>query len=91
MAPQRGGKDLSRKRTARIALDATTLSLVRRLARDQIRPQLRRLVFALFAMAVAAAMTGLLAKLMEPILDDVFRSGRPDRLDAIAWIAEDSP
>ena len=77
---------MSRKRRAGIALDATTLSLVRRLARDQIKPQLPRLVFALFAMAIAAAMTGLLAKLMEPILDDVFRAGRPDRLGAIALV-----
>ena len=67
-------------------MDATTLSLVRRLARDQIKPQLPRLAFALVAMAIAAAMTGLLAKLMEPILDDVFRAGRPDRLGMIALV-----
>ncbi|HUI16487.1 MAG TPA: ABC transporter ATP-binding protein, partial [Alphaproteobacteria bacterium] len=77
---------MSKTGTARIALDATTLSLVRRLARDQIKPQLPRLAFALFAMAIAAAMTGLLAKLMEPILDDVFRAGRPDRLGVIAFV-----
>ena len=77
---------MSQKRKAKIAFDATTLSLVRRLARDQIRPQVPRLVFALLCMAIAAAMTGTLAKLTEPILDDVFRSGRPERLSEIALI-----
>jgi len=76
---------LTKKRRLGLPLDATTLSLVRRLARDQIKPQLPRLVFALLAMAAAAAMTGLLAKLMEPILDDVFRSGHPERLAPIAF------
>ncbi|HXQ64950.1 MAG TPA: ABC transporter permease, partial [Alphaproteobacteria bacterium] len=77
---------MSQKSKAKIAFDATTLSLVRRLARDQIKPQVPRLLFALLCMAIAAGMTGTLAKLTEPILDDVFRSGRPERLSEIALI-----
>ncbi len=77
---------MSRKSKARVALDATTLALVRRLARDQIRPLVPRLAFALLCMALAAGATGLLAKLMEPILDDVFRNGHPERLSEIALV-----
>ena len=60
----------SKQRTARI--DETTITLVGRLMRDHIRPHLWRIAFALLCMVVAAGSTAALAKLMEPVLDDVF-------------------
>ncbi|HEV7369040.1 ABC transporter ATP-binding protein [Arenibaculum sp.] len=50
-----------------------TWPLVRRLAGTFMKPQRWRLAAALFWMVVAAGTTGALAKLMEPVIDDVFQ------------------
>ena len=52
----------------------TTL-LVRRLVRDQLRPQAARLVLAFICMAIVAAATAGNAWLMQPVIDDVFTAG----------------
>ncbi len=49
-----------------------TTSLVRRLVRDQLRPQAARLVLAFVCMAIVAAATAGNAWLMRPVIDDVF-------------------
>ena len=49
-----------------------TTSLVRRLVRDQLRPQATRLVLAFICMAIVAAATAGNAWLMRPVIDDVF-------------------
>jgi len=46
--------------------------LVRRLFACYVRPHMGNLVVAMLLMMVAAAMTGAMAKLMEPIIDKVF-------------------
>ncbi len=49
-----------------------TTSLVRRLVRDQLRPQAARLALAFVCMAAVAAATAGNAWLMRPVIDDVF-------------------
>jgi len=49
-----------------------TTSLVRRLMRDQLRPQAGRLALAFLCMAIVAAATAGNAWLMRPVIDDVF-------------------
>ena len=49
-----------------------TTSLVRRLVRDQLRPQAARLALAFVCMAIVAAATAGNAWLMRPVIDDVF-------------------
>lgn len=46
--------------------------LVRRLIADYMKPHLGRIVLAILCMALAAGATAALAKLMEPIINDVF-------------------
>lgn len=46
--------------------------LIRRLAIKYLKPQKNKVFLALFLMLIAAAMTGAMAKLMEPIIDNVF-------------------
>ncbi|HYB09860.1 MAG TPA: ABC transporter ATP-binding protein [Alphaproteobacteria bacterium] len=75
---------MAKKAKLKYRLDSTTVSLVTRLARDHIRPLVPRLIFSLVCMAIAAAMTGAMAKLMEPILDEVFKSANVVRLNQIA-------
>lgn len=58
--------------------------LLRRLVRDYLRPHYRMLAIAFLYMGVSAAMTGALAALMQPIIDDVFQAGQPGRL---WWVA----
>ena len=48
--------------------------LLRRLIREYLRPQLPLLLSSFFFMAVAAAMTGALAVLMKPVIDEVFNA-----------------
>ncbi len=64
--------------------ETRTRVLAARLIREHVRPELRRIAFALLCMAVVAATTAALAKLMEPILDQVFAEGSWDRLVTIA-------
>ncbi len=74
------------KKKAKFKLDASSLALVSRLMRDHIRPLVPRILFALVCMTLAAGMTAALAKLMEPILDQVFKNGNIDQLHEIGLI-----
>lgn len=58
--------------------------LLSRLVRDYLRPQLSLLLSAFFFMAVAAAMTGALAVLMKPVIDEVFSASDEMRLIEVA-------
>lgn len=49
-----------------------SLPLIKRLARTYIRKHMRHIILAVLLMIVSAAMTGAMAKLMEPIIDKVF-------------------
>lgn len=55
--------------------------LALRLAKTYIRPHIKDLVFAMLFMLLTAGMTGMMAKLMEPIIDKVFNS----RDEAMLW------
>ena len=57
--------------------------LVRRLLREHIRPHLPLILLALVFMALAAAATAALAKLMEPVLDQVFQARDSSALKTI--------
>jgi ATP-binding cassette, subfamily B, bacterial MsbA len=58
--------------------------LMRRLLRDHVRPHAGRLALAVFMMVLVAASTASLAKLIEPVLDDVFTARDPLKLQGIA-------
>jgi subfamily B ATP-binding cassette protein MsbA len=62
----------------------STRRLVGRLLRDHVRPYAGRLALAFAMMAVVAGTTATLAKLMEPVLDQVFTNRDPLMLRAIA-------
>ncbi|MHA1112921.1 MAG: lipid A export permease/ATP-binding protein MsbA [Alphaproteobacteria bacterium] len=51
---------------------ATTTYLVRRLARESVRPHLGRLLVAVLCMSIVAATTAANAWILEPILDKIF-------------------
>ena len=53
---------------------ARTSVLVKRIFRDYLSLHKRLLVLALLCMLISAAMTGGLAGLMEPMIDDVFQA-----------------
>ncbi|HYD98569.1 MAG TPA: ABC transporter transmembrane domain-containing protein, partial [Alphaproteobacteria bacterium] len=59
---------------------------MRRLLRDYTRPHLWRLLLAMLTMGVASAMTAAQAKLLEPIINDIFVSREADRLWPIAMM-----
>ncbi len=69
---QESDNHLARAKKHAARIDETTIALVGRLMRNHIRPHLWRIAFALLCMTIAAASTAALAKLMEPVLDDVF-------------------
>lgn len=52
-------------------IKSKTSVLALRLVKTYVMPYLSQLILAAFLMGIAAAMTGLIAKLMQPILDDV--------------------
>lgn len=52
-------------------IDSSTLSMMKRLVRNYLRPYMKTLVWALLFMILSAAMTALFAKMIEPILDRV--------------------
>lgn len=52
--------------------DMSTRGLVRRLFAEYLRPHFRDLLTALFFMVIAAGMTAFFAKMIEPIMDDIF-------------------
>lgn len=58
--------------------------LLKRLIRDYLRPHVRLLLVGFAYMGVAAAMTGALAALMQPIIDDVFEAHDKTRLVEVA-------
>lgn len=58
--------------------------LWRRLLRGYVHQEKRALVAAVLCMAIAAGSTAALAKLMEPVLDQVFVNKSPDSLMGIA-------
>ena len=51
---------------------ATTPALVRRLAREYVRPHLWRIAAAIVCMVIVAASTAAFTQLIKPIVDDVF-------------------
>lgn len=59
--------------------------LVRRLFGTYVRPHMGSLMLAMLLMAVAAGMTGAMAKLMEPIIDKVFTAKDKDALWPVAF------
>ncbi len=61
-----------RRSARRLKLDASTLSLVRRILRDYVAPMKWRVATAFACMAVVAACTAITSLLMEPIVDQVF-------------------
>lgn len=58
--------------------------LIARLFRNYLRPHLGAFALAVGFMTVSAAMTGAMAKLMEPIIDQVFQARDYDRLLMVA-------
>jgi ATP-binding cassette, subfamily B, bacterial MsbA len=66
---------------------ARSAALVWRLAREFMRPQARRILFAFALMGVAAASTALRAWLMQPVLDRIFVARDPSLLVALAAAA----
>jgi subfamily B ATP-binding cassette protein MsbA len=54
--------------------------------REHVRPHLGRIAFSLVCMAIAAAATAAMAKIMEPMLDDIFKDRDFDALHNIAMI-----
>lgn len=58
--------------------------LIRRLFREYVRPHLASLALAMGMMVIAAAMTGAMAKLMEPIIDKVFTAQEKSALWPVA-------
>ena len=65
-------------------LESQTIKLIKRLVRDYISPYWGQLIIAVFFMAFAAAMTALIAALMQPILDDVLYGGKPEMIIPVA-------
>jgi len=64
---------------------ASSWPLVRRLFVSYVRPHMGSLVMAMLLMFVAAAMTGAMAKLMEPIIDKVFTAKDKTALWPVAF------
>ena len=61
-----------------------TRQLVARLHREFVRPHWRRLLLALLMMVIIASTTALLAKAVQPLLNDVFIGRNRDRLVTVA-------
>ncbi|MCL4677587.1 MAG: ABC transporter ATP-binding protein/permease [Alphaproteobacteria bacterium] len=57
---------------------SSSFALAKRVAVVYVKPYWRKLLLAVVLMAIAAAMTALLAYLMQPVLDDVLYGGRED-------------
>ena len=66
------------------ALDTSTKALSLRLIKEYLRPYRRMCFLGLVCMVVGAACTALLAKQMEPIIDEVFVARNADMLMAVA-------
>lgn len=59
---------------------------MRRVLRQYVRPYVGTLAVAVILMIVSAAMTGAMAKLMEPIIDKIFTEQRRDMLFPVAGL-----
>ncbi len=59
---------------------------MRRILRQYVRPYVGTLAVAVVLMMVSAAMTGAMAKLMEPIIDKIFTEQRRDMLFPVAGL-----
>lgn len=57
---------------------SSSFALAKRVAGVYVKPYWRKLLGAVVLMAIAAAMTALIAYLMQPVLDDVLYGGRED-------------
>jgi subfamily B ATP-binding cassette protein MsbA len=68
-----------------LPLDDRTVTLVKRLARDYLRPHVGRLLAALVCMAVAAATTAAFTQLMKPIVQEIFVNKNAAMLWPIAF------
>lgn len=64
--------------------DASTQFLIKRLFKDYVSGQLVKIAFSLIAMAFVAGSTVMLAKQMEPIINDIFLKRQEDLLLPIA-------
>ena len=64
--------------------NAASWPMMRRLAITYVRPYLGTLSLAMLMMLVAAAMTGAMAKMMEPVIDEVFSAKNQAMLWPIA-------
>jgi ATP-binding cassette, subfamily B, bacterial MsbA len=62
----------------------SSVELIKRLLREHLRPHLGRFALAVMFMTLGAAMTGAMAKLMEPIIDQVFQARDYQRLILVA-------
>jgi ATP-binding cassette, subfamily B, bacterial MsbA len=62
----------------------SSYQLIRRLLQAYLRPHLGKFSLAVLFMTLGAAMTGAMAKLMEPIIDQVFQARDYDRLLLVA-------
>lgn len=66
--------------------DKTTLFLVRRLWREHIKPYRWHVMGGLVCMAIAAATTASLAKMLQPLFDDVFMARNETMLFQVATL-----
>ncbi|MGM0422605.1 MAG: ABC transporter transmembrane domain-containing protein, partial [Pseudomonadota bacterium] len=67
-----------------IELSTDTRILMRRIIHTYLKSYIPTLIGATVLMVIAAAMTGTLAKMMEPIIDDVFTAQDEDMLWPVA-------
>ncbi|MFD2204372.1 ABC transporter ATP-binding protein [Kiloniella antarctica] len=76
---------MSSKKSKKMPLgEASTRFLVKRLFRDYVSGQLLKIGLSLLAMAIVAGSTVMLAKQMEPIINDIFLNRNEDLLMPIA-------
>lgn len=66
--------------------DLTTAALSRRLLKNHVRPHILNILCAVVCMAIAAGMTAALAKLMQPILDEIFIQKNQTKLWGISFL-----
>lgn len=67
------------------ALETSTKALSLRLIREYLRPYTRKISLGLLCMVVGAACTALLAKQMEPVIDEVFVAHNSQMLTMVAF------
>lgn len=78
------GSELTQRSKEKPALGTPVKVLLRRLVQGYLRPHVPLLASAFAFMALAAAMTGALAMLMQPIIDEVFNAQNESSL---VWVA----